>query len=355
MTNQISQRVYVGTYTDTDSKGIQIYQVNTNKGQWEWLGVAETTNPSFLAIAPNKRYLYATTEVGADKAIVSAFAIDPATGLLRLLNAQPAEGSAPCHVAVDQQGQFVYAANYGSGNVLVYPVQPEGGLAACSDRVQHINPNPDSARQDGPHAHSVNIDPSGRFLLVCDLGIDRVMIYRLDEPPGKLSPNPVPFAQLDPGSGPRHLAFHPDGKHVYVINELNNTITAFDYHAKWGGLTTKQVISTLPVGYTDVSYCADIHVHPNGKFLYGSNRGHESIAIFAIDEQGALTFIGHESVRGKWPRNFAIDPSGQLLYVANERSDNIVAFQIDPQTGLLHATGYEISVPKPVMICFASN
>ena len=348
-----TQRVYVGTYTNTDSAGIQIYNIDPASGSWQWLGVAETDNPSFLAVHPNRRYLYATNELGSETAQVTAFAIDETTGLLMRLNTRSAGGSYPCHVRVDPTGQCVLAANYGDGKVIAYPILADGQLGERSALIQHTGSGADSQRQEGPHAHSVNIDPTGRYVLACDLGIDKVMIYRLQPERGQLGPNPTAFALLDPGSGPRHMAFHPIAKFCYVISELSNTVTVFSYHTKWGGLTTEQVISTLPAGYSETSYCADIHVHPNGRFLYGSNRGHDSIAIFAIGEDGRLTLIGHESVRGKWPRNFAIDVSGQNLYVANQESDNIVAFKIDAATGALTATGQEINVPRPVCVCLA--
>ena len=351
MTNQLQQRVYVGTYTDSGSAGIHIYDIDPNSGAWQALGVAETVNPTFLARHPKQHCLYAINEVGNNAARVVAFAVDPGSGLLSELNSRPVAGSAPCHITVDPTGQCLYIANYGDGKLLVYPILAEGQLGECSQLIQHVGSSVDASRQEGPHAHSVNIDPTGHYLMACDLGLDKVMIYRVQPERGQLHPNPIPFAVLDPGSGPRHMAFHPNGKLAYVINEMGNTITGFEYHPKWGGLTTRQVISTLPVGYHETSYCADIHVHPNGRFVYGSNRGHDSLVIFAIDTEGQLTLIGHESVRGSWPRNFAIDPTGQWLYVANQNSDNIVVFKIDVDTGKLTATGVEVSVPKPVCVC----
>lgn len=341
---------FIGTYTTSTSKGIYVYKIDPNTGTWTQVATAATTNPTFLALHPNKRFLYAVNENGSGA--ITAYAIDPNSGALTELNTQPTHGTAPCHVTVDATGQCAYVANYGDGKILAYRIEADGRLSPNTELIQNTGSSVDKDRQQSPHAHSVNIDPNNRYLFACDLGLDKVMIYRLDLANGKLAPNAAPFAVLDPGAGPRHFAFHPNHKYAYAINEMGNTVTAFTYHEGRGGLATLQVISTLPEGYKETSYCADIHVHPSGKWLYGSNRGHDSIAIFAIQEDGTLKLAGIESVRGNWPRNFALSPDGMKLYVANERTDNIVVFDIDQSNGLLNATGQEISVPKPVCIKF---
>jgi 6-phosphogluconolactonase len=237
----------------------------------------------------------------------------------------------------------------------MYPVQVDGRLGAASDIVQHYGSSVDPERQTAPYAHSVNIDPDNRYALVADLGMDKVMVYRLDLEQGKLVPNDPPFASLHAGAGPRHLAFHPNRKYVYVINELDSTMTAFSYLAEAGELSEIQTLSTLPEGYPgEQSSCADIHVAPSGKFVYGSNRGHDSIAIFAVDlATGKLSLVGHESTQGKTPRNFAIDPSGTFLLAANQDSSTVVSFRIDQQTGELHPTGDVAQIPTPVCLKFA--
>jgi 6-phosphogluconolactonase len=349
---------YIGTYTRGESEGIYIYRLDLSSGALEHAGtVPGVSNPSFLAIDSQQRYLYAADEdmefQGRPGGAVSAFAIDPHSGGLTFLNQQPTHGGAPCHLVVDSTGRYVLLANYMGGNLAVYPIQGDGSLGPASHLVQHEGASINPERQDRPHAHSINLDPANRFAFAPDLGLDKVMIYRLDLDAGKLIPNQPPWAQVQAGAGPRHFTFHPNGNYAYLINEIDSTITVFAYDAGRGALAEIQTTPTLPADFTGKSTTADIHVHPSGKFLYGSNRGHDSLAIFAIDETtGKLTFIGHESTQGQTPRNFAIAPGGTFLLAANQRSDNIVTFRINQETGQLTPTGHIAQAPMPVCIKF---
>lgn len=348
--------LYVGTYTREKSKGIYRLQWDPASGALTSASVAaEVTNPSFLAIDPTRRFLYAVNEVGEFSGIkcgaVSAFAIDPKSGNLTLLNQQPCHGAGPCHLAVDRQGKNALVANYGGGSVAVMPIEPDGRLGAATAFIQHEGSSVHPRRQAGPHAHSINLDPANRFAFVADLGLDKVLVYRFDPSQGTLTPNDPPAASVAPGSGPRHLAFHPNGRAAYVINEMNSTVTAFRYEAETGVLTELQTVPTLPTGFEGSNSTAEVQVHPSGKFLYGSNRGHNSIAIFAIDpEAGQLTPAGHEPTQGRAPRNFCIDPTGRYLIAANQDSDNLVVFRIDGETGQLEPTGHTAEVPMPVCV-----
>lgn len=348
---------FVGTYTSTGSKGIYIYRHNPATGALTPAGaISGLGNPSFLAMHPTLPVLYATNELGEYNGLkqgaVSAFAFDAAPAAGALLNSQPAHGTAPCSLVVDRTGRYVFAANYSSGSVAMFPINADGSLAPASDTAQHAGGSVNAERQEGPHAHQVALSPDNRFLYVCDLGMDKVMIYGLDMTNGKLLPNG--FARLQPGAGPRHLRFHPSGRTVYVINELDNTVNVFAVEHD-GGLRELQNLSTLPAGYDKVTYCADIHVTADGRFVYGSNRGHDSIAAFAVDAAtGMLTALGQTSVGGNWPRNFAIGPDGARLFVANQESDDVHTLAIDPRTGTLGKAVKCVSVPKPVCIIFRS-
>ena len=348
--------MYVGTYTRGEDEGIYVYRFDPSSGAVEYLSSASgAANPSFLDLHPDGTSLYSVCEVseldGKPGGGISAFAIDPDTGSLTLLNQKSSEGKGPCHVSVDATGRFVLTANYGSGSVAILPIQEDGELGAATDSVQHEGSSANPDRQKGPHAHSITVDPGNRYAFAADLGLDKVLIYRLDLDQGKLVPNGEPWAATAPGAGPRHFAFHPNRKYGYVINELDNTVTAFSYDETRGVLTEIQAISTLPDDFADTSYCADVHVHPSGRFLYGSNRGHDSIAIFSIDpETGQLIPAGYEPTQGKNPRNFAIDPTGTFLLAANQDTDSIVVFRIDQETGGLSPTENTIELPKPVCI-----
>lgn len=354
--------VYVGTFTgSTGSQGIYVYQMDTTTGSLAHLQtVPDLLSPSWVALHPQRRFLYAVerqlTPERSDVGAVSAFGIDEATGALTLLNRQPSGGVSPAYVSVHPSGRYALAAHYGSGQVAALPIGADGRLDVASDVVQHAGRGPDASRQEGPHAHFVTTDPSGRYSMACDLGIDRIMVYQLDLASGKLVSNALPFAQVSSGAGPRHLAFHPSGRHVYVINELDSTLSAFAFDASRGALQIVQTVSTLPGDFRGTSHTAQVVVHPSGRFVYGSNRGHDSIAIFAIDQAtGKLALVGHEPSSGKTPRNFNIDPAGAFLLAANQSSNTIVAFRIDQATGRLAATGQVIESPAPVCIQFLAE
>ncbi len=353
--------VYVGTYTSSQSKGIYLCRLDAATGKLDLVGpVAEEKNPSFLAIHPSKRYLYSVSEVdrheGKRTGSVSAYAINPQTGGLTFINRPISHGMLPCYVTVDATGKYVLTANYTSGTVAMFPIEADGRLGEASDVIQHKGKGPNAGRQEGPHAHSFMIDAANRFAFSPDLGIDKVMIYRLDLERGKLIANDPPSAPVPPGAGPRHIAFHPNGTFAYVINEMGCSMTAFAYDAAKGSLKAIETVSTLPGDWKGTSHCADVHVHPSGKFVYGSNRGHDSIAIFRIDpDNGTLKAIGHESTRGKTPRNFNLTPDGKFLLAANQDTDNIVVFKIDAETGLLTPTASEVKVPMPVCLAFLTN
>jgi len=350
--------VYVGTYTGAKSKGIYAYRFDSATGALSPLGLAaETSHPTFLAIAPNRRFLYAANEIsdfgGKSSGAVSAFAITPQTGQLTLLNQASSGGPGPCHLVVDKTGKNVLVANYAGGSIEVLPIQPDGRLGAATAFVQHQGASVNPQRQAGPHAHSINLDAANRFAFVADLGLDKVLIYRFGAAQGTLTPNDPPAAALKPGAGPRHFAFHPSGRFAYVINELQSTVTAFNYDAQRGALSELQTVSTLPEGFAGNNSTAEVQVHRSGKFLYGSNRGHDSIAVFAIDPgKGTLSLAEHQPTRGKTPRNFGLDPTGARLLAANQGSDTVVVFGIDQATGRLHPTGQVVEVGAPVCIKF---
>jgi 6-phosphogluconolactonase len=350
--------MYVGTYTNHQSKGIYGYRFQSS-GKFTPLGlVAQTSSPSFLVVDRNQKFVYAANELanygGRPAGSISAFAIDTATGQLKLLNTVSSKGSDPCHVSLDETGKWLFAANYTGGSLAVFPVHEDGSLGEASAFIQHSGSSVDHERQTGPHAHSVYAAPGNRFVLAADLGLDHVMVYRLDAAKGTLTANEPPFAKLAPGSGPRHLAFGKDAKFVYVLSEMMATVTAFRYNASAGSLAQTQTISMLPADYKGLKSGAEIAVHANGKFLYASNREHNSIAIFGIDPaSGALTAAGRVPTQGKTPRNFAIDPTGAFLLAANQDSGSVVVFRIDQGTGALTPTGDTLNVDSPVCIVFA--
>jgi 6-phosphogluconolactonase len=355
-----SMRVYFGTYTGGDSKGIYVSDLNLADGHLsEPRLAAGTVSPSFLAIHPKGELLYAVSEIedfeGKKTGGVGGFAIDPKTGLLTALNKQPSRGGGPCHLVVDATGRNVLVANYGGGSVASLPIDENGRLGEATGFAQHQGSSVNERRQSAPHAHSINVDPNNRFAFAADLGLDKVLVYRFDAAKGSLEPNDPPAAEVAPGSGPRHFAFHPSGKFAYVINEIFLTVTAFAYDDDKGTLTELQTISTLPDGVerTDKDSTAEVQVHPSGKFLYGSNRGHNSLAIFSIDEKtGRLTHVGNQSTGGKTPRNFGIDPTGKYVLAANQASDTVVVFRVDMKTGKLEPTGQKLAVPAPVCVKF---
>jgi 6-phosphogluconolactonase len=353
--------VYVGTYTSGESEGIYLYRLNLTSGALTRIATAKgVVDPSFLAVAPSRRFLYAVNELedfgGKKSGAVSAFAIDQHTGKLRFLNQQASLGGSPCYVDIDTAGKFVLIANYSGGNVAVFPTRPDGSLGGPTDMKQDQGSSVNKERQEGPHAHCIVLDPANRFAYSCDLGTDKIMIYRFDARSGKLLPNEQPWVQVKPGAGPRHLAFHTSGKYVFVLSELESTVTSFARDQKKGSLKELQTLSTLPTDYTGTNSSADIHVSPDGRFLYCSNRGNDTIALFMVDARnGNLTSIGHQSTRGSTPRNFALDPTGAFLLVANQKSDNIVVFRRDQKTGKLNLTDQVAEVPSPVCLKFTAT
>jgi 6-phosphogluconolactonase len=351
----MTQFIYIGTYTHTNAnlphrkEGIYIFRIDPTNGALQLTATVEDVlNPSFLAIHPTKHFLYAVNELG--EGFVSAFRVDSETGSLELINRQPTKGSAPCYTSIDPTGRFVLVSNYGNGTLSVFPIQNNGGVEPLSDYVIHTGKGPDRLRQEAAHAHSIIPDPSGNFILAADLGIDEVLVYRLDSQNGKLIPNQPPSLPLLPGSGPRHMAFHPNGTTLYIASELGNTVTACTWDSQRGILDSFQTLPTVPIDFTGTSYVADIHITPSGDYLYISNRGHHSLAIFRVMDDGSLTVNGHSSSGGQWPRNFAILPSGDRVVVANEHSENLLVYHINPSNGQLKATGFEYSVPKPVCV-----
>lgn len=351
-------QAFVGTYTrkegHVDGKAKGIYQIaaDTSDGQLFRVNtIPDITNPSFVLYSPDGKYLYGASEIGGgtdSTGYIYAYALKGEKA--ELVNRQISHGLAPCHLAIHPSGKYLFVANY-MGGIAVYPIQTDGGLSAAS-HVQYLEGSGPNPRQDVSHPHSVTIDPEGRFAYVADLGTDKIMIFLIDQENGQLQAAATPFAQLAPGAGPRHLTFHPNGQLLYAINELNSTITAFSYDRADGHLEALQTVSTLPMSFNGDNTCADIHIEPTGRYLYGSNRGHNSIAIFSIDAStGFLEPLGHVSTAGEVPRNFAIEPRGKFLYVANQNSDNIVYFKINPDTGKLTQAG-ELSIPTPVCIQF---
>jgi 6-phosphogluconolactonase len=353
--------LFVGTYTNTkaDSKGIYVYRYNASSGQLTSLGVAaETPNPSYLAVDPTHKFLYAVNELqdykGKKSGAVTAFSIDRKTGKLTKLNEVASRGEDPCYISLDKTGKYVLVANYTSGNIAVFPVRKDGSLGEASAFVQHHGSGPNKDRQEGPHAHFIRTTADNRFAVVSDLGLDKLLVYRFDAANGSLLPNDPPVADVPPGEGPRHVAFAPNNKFAYTVNELKSSITAFTFDASAGILKAFQTVSTLPKDFTGQNDGAEIHVHPNGKFLYVSNRGHDSIAQFAIDQNtGRVTLVHNFSIQGKTPRDFELDPSVRHLLAAGQDSNNIVVFTLDPRTGReLLRTAATVTVPSPVDLLF---
>ena len=352
--------VYVGTYTGPKSHGIYAFRLSpaANTPSLEPLGLAaEAEQPSFLAIDASRDLLFALNESGSwngqPTGSVTSYAIDRSTGKLSKISETPSAGTAPCHLLLDRTGRNLLVANYSAGNVALIRVGADGHLGAPRAVQQHRGQSVNPSRQEGPHAHAVTLDPAERFLFVCDLGIDRVMIYRFDAAKGTLVPNEPAFASLKPGAGPRHMAFRPDGRFAYVVNELDSTITVFAYDAGRGMLKEIQSVTTLPAGFTGRSTTAEILVHPNGRLLYASNRGHDSLARFTIDpESGRLTATGHHPTGGKTPRHFGVDPTGTLLAMGNQDTDSIVLARIDQATGALTSSPQFASAPSPVCQVF---
>ncbi|MCH2129537.1 MAG: lactonase family protein [Pirellulaceae bacterium] len=352
-----TMRVYVGTYNDSNSQGIYRFDLNLAGGQvTDPVLAAKATNAGFLEIHPSGNFLYATGQAGlheGDKGrTATAYAIKN-SGDLKPINTQPTKGVAACHLTVGPRGKNVLVASYDGGTTSVLPIRRDGGLATVSDVAKHTDAGSqvNARRQGAPHPHSVNVDRTGRFAFVADLGIDKVKIFRLDADAGTLTPNSVPHVQLEPGGGPRHFHMHPSEKFAYSNNELTNTVAALTFDPTTGALEQIQSITTLPDSFSGTNTTAEVRVHPSGDFLYVSNRGHESLAIFQIDPStGRLSPAGHTAVNGVQPRNFCIDPTGSYLIVANQETENVVVFRVNKTTGALDPTGQELQIPRPVCI-----
>lgn len=352
--------VYFGTYTGGSSKGIYVSRFDSASGKLSGPElVAETKNPSFLAVHPTERFLYAVGEVddalGQRAGAVTGYSIAAQTGKLTALNQQTSGGTGPCHVSVDATGKCVLVANYGSGSVAALPLKADGRLGVAATVQQHTGSSVNLKRQTGPHAHFIVPSPDNRFAVACDLGLDKVLVYQLDAPLAKLTTNQPPAAMVPHGAGPRHLAFAPNGKLAYVINELALTVTVFSFDSARGTFFEEQNIATVPADYvvTEKDSTAEIAVHPTGKFVYASNRGHDSIAAFSVAAPtGKLTLVQNEPTQGRTPRHFAIDPSGHWLLAENQNSDSVVVFAIEPATGKLKPTGQTITVGSPVCAVF---
>ena len=359
--------LYVGTYTSgaggaaTKSEGIYVYKFDSATGKLAPHKIIKNVaDPSFLVIDSERKFLYAVNEAtefqGKPSGAISSFAVNQKDGDLQFLNQQPSLGGAPCYVSLSKNGKFLLAANYVGGNVAVFPIAKDGKLGAAIDLEQHQGSSANRDRQEAAHAHSILLDNNNKFAYSCDLGADKIFIYSFDEQTGKLAPNAAqPFFQTKAGAGPRHLAFHQNEKFVFVINELDSTITAFSCDKKSGALGEIQTVSTVPTGFTGANTCADLHLAPGGNFLYGSNRGHDSIVSFKVDRQtGKLEFVEHVASGGKKPRNFVVDPTGNFLLAANQDSDNISVFRLDETTGKLKMVGQTSDIPAPVCLKFIS-
>ena len=346
--------VCFGSYSTPDKESVHLFQLNLQDGSLKKLNAVDgLSNPSFLKIHPNGKYLYTVNEVstfdGKKSGGVTAFALDVNGGKLNKINQQPSGDTGPCHLTVDATGKYVLVAHYGGGSTSVLPIKKDGSVGSVVSQIKHKGSSVHS-RQKAPHAHAVHVGPNNKFAFAPDLGIDKVLVFSFDENTGAIAETKFDGAKLESGSGPRHFDFHPDGKFAYVINEIKQTVTAFRYNAKRGRLRTLQTLSTVPHP-VDGNSTAEVLVHPTGQFLYGSNRGHNSIAMFRINKKnGKLTALGHESTRGSTPRNFGIDPTGQFLLAANQQSDNVAVFRINQETGKLKFTGNEIKLSKPVCV-----
>ena len=345
--------LYVGTYTEgTRSEGIYLVSMDRRSGELLRVGSVDAgPNPSFLALHPNGRFLYAVNEI-EPTGTVSAFAMDAATGALTCLSEQSSQGGAPCYVSVDHSGQVVLVANYAAGCVALLPIHADGALGSAASVVQYAGKGPNAERQKAPHAHCILADPTNRFALVADLGADRLFVYGLDLDRKRLRHVQGGVAVMPPGAGPRHIAFHPALPLVFVANELDSTVATLRFDSTRGALSLLDTRSTLPAGWSGTNYPADIHVASTGRTLYVSNRGHNSIAVFSVAQEGALALEQVISTEGDWPRNFSLDPSGRWLLVANQRSDTVVLFARDPDTGRLTLTPQRITIPSPVCLRF---
>lgn len=350
--------VYVGTYTGGDSDGIHICRLDMRTGKVRPVSVTGgVDNPSYLAVDLRRNRLFAVNELlefnGRPGGAVSAFAIDPVSGELSFLSQLSSHGGAPCYLSVDGDGRYLLAANYVGGNIVVIPIGDDGVLGEPTDVVAHSGSGPNPRRQSGPHPHSIVFDPVGDHVFAPDLGLDKVLQYRFERDTGRLVTNQPPWVAAAAGSGPRHLVFHPNGANAYVVNELSSTITVYKYNSNHGTLEASQTLSTLPEGYAGANIAADLHLTPDGRFLFASNRGHDSISCYAVAEQGGtLRYLDCIGTQGQKPRGFAIDPTGAYLLVGNQDSHTIVTFKIDKDGGKISPTGHVAQVPSPVCLKF---
>ena len=352
--------VYLGTYSGPSSRGIYALRFDASTGTTSSLGLAaETINPSFLAASPNGRYLYAVNEIsdyeGKRSGAVSAFSVDHASGKLTLLNQVSSHGAGPCYVTMDRTGQYVLVANYDSGTVATFPVRANGKLGEAASVIEHSGHGANPKRQEGPHAHQIELSPDNRFAIAVDLGLDKLLVYRFDGVRGVLRANDPPFAEVDAGSGPRHFVFTPDGKFAYVLEEMKSAITAFSYDRERGIFHKLQSTSSLPPTFRNHNDAAEIAVSPSGKHLYASNRGSDTIAVFAMGPEGGLKAIDYVPTGGKTPRGFALDPTGSWLFAANQASNNVVIFRMNQKTGHLRASGQVVKVPTPAAVMFVKQ
>jgi len=351
--------VLISAFAPGDEGAIHAYKLETATGRLELINKAtEVENPFFLALHPGLEFVYSVHEVGSfggnDSGGVAALSLDRSTGAMSVLNSQESGGKAACYLDVDSKGKCLVVANYSGGSVAALPIREDGTLGEATSFIQHEGSSVDASRQKGPHAHCFVVGPDDRYAYCADLGLDKVMIYRLDAEQGKLTPGEQPFARTVPGAGPRHFTFHPNGEYAYAINEMGNSATTFRHETCCGMLIELQTLSTLPEGYEETTHCADVKITPSGKFLYGTNRGHDSVAIYAIDEQtGMLSLVDIQDSQGENPQNLAITPDGSLLLVANMGGGNVVTFAIDGQTGKLSQVEEELQMPSPSCIMVA--
>ncbi len=347
--------VFVSAFAAGDDGAIHAYSLNSVSGQLKLLHrTTDVEHPFFIALSPDRKFLYSIHAAGEfggkDNEHVSAYSLQDKSGTLKLLNRVSSLGTASCYLDVDATGKTVLVANYMTGSVASFPVHGDGTLGDAKTFIQHQGHGADKVRQDGPHAHCIVVSPDNRFALSADPGLDQILNYRLDAAASTLVPSAQPFVRTSPVAGPRHLTFHPNGKHVYVINELGNSVTLFDYLPDSGFLSEQQTISTVPADFSGTSYCADLKITPNGRFLYGTNRGHDSIVAYQLDEIGRLTLLSIEPSSGKGPQNLVITPDGKFVLCANMPGNNLVVFQINQDTGKLTKTGEPISLPSPSCI-----
>lgn len=351
-----AQLLHVGTYSVRDSEGIYTLRFDPKTGKFTPVATMRNErSPSFLAISPKGKTLYAVNEAdgaGATRAgAISAYQRDPKTGALIFLNEKSAFGRGPCHISIDKTGRWAIISNYVSGNWLVYGLLPDGSLGELTDSLSFAGSGPNTSRQERPHVHSATISADNRFVYIADLGTDKLHCYNLNAQTGKLTPNAVPVIDVKPGSGPRHFTIHPNGRFAYLAEELTSSVAVLSRDPKTGSLTLMQdQVPSLPADFASENTHADIHTDPAGRHLYVSNRGHNSLSIFAINADGTVKLIGHQPVNGAKPRNFMVHPSGQFILVANQDTDNIVVFRRDPKTGLLTETGEQAKVPSPVCL-----